>query len=510
MTGEEVADVVVRRVVEATLDRSHLDEIVHETVYTEHARLAGAVTGPHAAEDEAWVAHVRHELAHADAEKQCELVYEVVQHYTTEISGHFDRYVYGVATSIVPEALGLLLHGAVEDRVVLEGETETLRSLVKVGTVMLVPTHVSNLDSMLLGHAIDRLGLPPFAYGAGLNLFSNPVIGFFLRNLGAYTVDRKKTDPLYRTTLRAYAAALLERGQHMLVFPGGTRSRSGAIETHLKKGLLGTTTEALRLAREAHRTRNGVFIVPCTLTYPLVLEASSLIDDWLRAEGGPHYVDVKDEFDRPRRWVDFLKGILELDLRVHVHFGRPFDPVGNAVDARGRSHDPSGRIIDVARYFTIDGKLAEDATRDAEYTRTLSARLVAEYHRGTVALPTSVVAWALFARLRRAQRQPDLFRLLRTLAPDADASVTAVDRADVARDVQEIVTELEAAAARGDVRLAPELHDAEAAIDIALSTFGRYHAVPVVDRVGTKLRVRDANLLFYYRNRLGGVLHEAA
>ena len=49
-----------------------------------------------------------------------------------------------------------------------------------------------------------------------------------------------------------------------------------------------------------------------------------------------------------------------------------------------------------------------------------------------------------------------------------------------------------------------------ATIDVALSTFGRYHAVPVVDRLGAKLRVRDANLLFYYRNRLDGVLHEVA
>jgi glycerol-3-phosphate O-acyltransferase len=453
---------------------------------------------------------VRHDLARADQAKQSELLYDIVQHYTSEISGHFDPNVYGVATRVVPKALGLLLHGAVEDRVVLDGETELLRSLVKVGTVMLVPTHVSNLDSVMLGDAIHRLGLAPFAYGAGLNLFSNTVIGFFLRNLGAYTVDRKKTDPLYRTTLRAYATALLEHGQHMLVFPGGTRSRSGAVETHLKKGLLGTTTVALRLAREEHAARAGVFIVPCTLTYPLVLEASSLIEDWLRAEGGPHYVDVKDESDRPRRWVDFLRGILELDLRVHVQVGRAFDPVGNPVDAQGRSCDPSGRTIDVARYFTVDGKLTEDAARDAGYTRRWSTRLVAEYHRGTVALPTSVLAWALFARLRRAQHQPDLFRLLRTLAPDADASATAVDQGDVARDVRTIIGELEAAAARGEIRIARELRDADAAIELALATFGRYHAVPVVDRIGGRLRVRDPNLLFYYRNRLAGVLHEAA
>ena len=40
--------------------------------------------------------------------------------------------------------------------------------------------------------ALFRLGLPPYTYGAGLNLFSNKMIGFFMHNLGAYKVDRRK------------------------------------------------------------------------------------------------------------------------------------------------------------------------------------------------------------------------------------------------------------------------------------------------------------------------------
>ena len=43
------------------------------------------------------------------------------------------------------------------------------------------------MDSLVLGYAIYRLGLPPVIYGAGLN-FSNLLVGF-MHNLGAYTVD---------------------------------------------------------------------------------------------------------------------------------------------------------------------------------------------------------------------------------------------------------------------------------------------------------------------------------
>jgi glycerol-3-phosphate O-acyltransferase len=35
----------------------------------------------------------------------------------------------------------------------------------------MVPTHQSNLDSLLVGYVIYMMSLPPFAYGAGLNLF---------------------------------------------------------------------------------------------------------------------------------------------------------------------------------------------------------------------------------------------------------------------------------------------------------------------------------------------------
>ena len=65
---------------------------------------------------------------------------------------------------------------------------QALQHAERSGTVVLVPTHASNLDSLVLDYAIYRLGLPPFAYGAGLNLFSNPVLGFFLRHLGTFTV----------------------------------------------------------------------------------------------------------------------------------------------------------------------------------------------------------------------------------------------------------------------------------------------------------------------------------
>ena len=68
-------------------------------------------------------------------------------------------------------------------------------------------------------------GLPPTTYGAGKNLFSNPFISFFMRNLGAYRVDRRLRFELYKDVLKEYSTVLLEHGYHSLFFPGGTRCR---------------------------------------------------------------------------------------------------------------------------------------------------------------------------------------------------------------------------------------------------------------------------------------------
>lgn len=56
-------------------------------------------------------------------------------------------------------------------------------------TMIYVPTHLSNLDSPVFAYALESAGLPPVTYGAGKNLFTNPVLSFFMRNLGAYRVD---------------------------------------------------------------------------------------------------------------------------------------------------------------------------------------------------------------------------------------------------------------------------------------------------------------------------------
>src|SRR5438309_484372 len=79
-----------------------------------------------------------------------------------------------------------------------EGQGADIARLARTGTLVLVPTHLSNLDSIAIGFALERVALPPVNYGAGKNLFGNPLLAFFMRNLGAYRVDRRVKHDLYK------------------------------------------------------------------------------------------------------------------------------------------------------------------------------------------------------------------------------------------------------------------------------------------------------------------------
>jgi glycerol-3-phosphate O-acyltransferase len=504
LVAEAVARVERRVLERARASGTRLDQLVLETIYAERLRLSQAPRAPRHARDAAFIAALRRDLLRGGEGGSRELVARVVRRYAQEVAGDFDARIYRMATTLVPAALGRISgeRSAAQPlaaRMHLSGEIESLCALAARGTILLAPTHVSNVDSLVLGLVIHRLGLPPFAYGAGLNLYANALMGFFMSHLGAYTIDRQKTDPLYRETLKEFVMVLLERGQHNLIFPGGTRSRSGAIERRLKKGLLGTAPSAYRHALESGAARPGIFVVPCTLSYPFVLEAATLIGDFLRSEGGPQYLETRDEFDSSRRWLDFLRGVARLDHGVHIRFSQPLDWMGNELDCEGGSRDPRSHHVAPDAYLRVAGRLVADAARDAEYTRQLAARVVEAYRRDHVALPTQLVAFVMFERFRRGRVGSELLRSLRGPCVEGDVG-------EVLLDLARAQAELEQLERRGKIRSAASLTQTAPArlLNEALEALASYHGRSVVERAGERLCVRDPELLFYYRNRLEG------
>lgn len=427
----------------------------------------------------------------------------LVDHYAREIHNPFSPRAYAFATRVLPAALTRLLSasrgrdllfGDVDPaaKIQLHGPLEELRALTERATVILAPTHVSNLDSPLIGYVLYAAGLPPFAYGAGLNLFSNPAMAFFMRRLGAYTVDRRKRNALYKETLKDYSIEILRRRCHSLFFPGGTRSRSGRLERNLKKGLLGTGLAAWQENLAEGRPDGEVFIVPCTLSIGIVLEAETLIADALAEEGKQRYIIMDDEFSEPRTVATFVRRLLQLDAPVQVVFGRPMDVAGNPVDAELRSLDPHGRPVDRRGYVCDrDGAVVRDEQRDHVYTERVARRLAEAYLRDFVVQSTHLAAWGAWETLRAAHPGLDTFRLVRLTAEER-----VVPRAEVLR---RIAAGLDALA--GYRRVGPP--DAEGVLDEAIRLFAAFHSRRAIDPRGDDLAL-DGELCLYYRNRLDG------
>lgn len=517
---ERIQVEVVSRVVDRYVRKAHdapegyLETLVNDTLYTERQRLERGRSKADRA-DAAYYERVKRRMAHASEGDLRRLLEELATRFVGEVVGNFDERVYRLTTRAVPAGLWALLNamspqrllspGSVRDglarQLKVQGEVEHARSLLDRGTLIVLPTHSSNLDSIIIGYAAYLIGLPPLTYGAGLNLFTNPLLSFFMRNLGAYRVDRRKKAVLYKDVLKEYATCSLEMGYNNLFFPGGTRSRSGAIETRLKKGLLGTGVKAYVGNLRAGRARPALYLVPCTLTYKLVLEGATLIDDHLSEVGKARYIIEDDESSRPRQVLLFMSKLLSLDTRITVTFSRPLDIFGNPVDAEGRSLDARGRWIDAARYVMRGGEPVHDEQRDAQYTREAADEVARAFLRDNVVLSTHLVGYALFNLLNRENPELDLYRLLRT-----GGRTSSFAMAELHAEVDRVLQAVRGRAADGGPRLGDELAggDTQEIVADALKAFSLYHAHPAAVRRGDRVFHEDRNLLLFYGNRLRG------
>jgi glycerol-3-phosphate O-acyltransferase len=506
--------VVAKKLVEARAGGdASLEYVLNDVAYCEIKRLEKTKNGA----ADRWRDLSRRLLSMSEEDKQAELR-GLVRHYGRDVVGNFDARVYRFATGVGPSLLGMLFSPMsslregmaalknLDARIHADGELDVVRACAERGTIVVTPTHSSNMDSPAIGFGLMRAHLPPTTYGAGKNLFSNPFISFFMRNLGAYRVDRRLRFELYKDVLKEYSTVLLEHGYHSLFFPGGTRCRSNILENHLKLGLLGTTATAYKnLVREG-MPHKRLYIVPATINYRLVLEAETLIDDYLAETGKSRYIITDDEFSRLGRILEFFRKILAHEGSVVVRFGRPLDPFGNEVTDDGESLDRAGRLVDPASYVRgADGDVTDDDQRDAEYTRALGKKLAQVYPRLTVFHSTNLLARALYDAVAAAVGTRDIYRLLRAapsqLGLDVGAAVAGVER---------LRQRLAETPAWGSEHPLYTGQTAAQKVDDAVRGMSSYHTRPIVERVGDRLQVVDLKLLYYYQNRTAHIPAEVA
>lgn len=110
-------------------------------------------------------------------------------------------------------------------RVVFRLRVGGVENIPTEGPTLFVANHISMWDPPLIGYALVSRRRVYFM--AKSELFRVPVLGWVIRRLGAFPVERGGAD---RSAIRT-AREVLDRGDALLMFPEGTRNTDGHLQS---------------------------------------------------------------------------------------------------------------------------------------------------------------------------------------------------------------------------------------------------------------------------------------
>jgi glycerol-3-phosphate O-acyltransferase len=187
---------------------------------------------------------------------------------------------------------------------------ERLREAARRGTVVLLPSHKSHVDYVVLSYVLRKnlLELPIVAAGDNLAFFP---IGEVLRRGGAFFIRRDfRGDRLYAAIVDAYVRKLLRDGWAIEFYLEGGRSRTGKLLTP-KVGLLNLVVDAA-MSLEGR----SVAFIPVSIGYERMMEDFELAQEKAGA---------KKQRESARSLLAVADALGDPYGRVSVRFGEPID-----------------------------------------------------------------------------------------------------------------------------------------------------------------------------------------
>jgi glycerol-3-phosphate O-acyltransferase len=187
-------------------------------------------------------------------------------------------YLREIAANPSPTALAVLdvivsrLFQRLFDRFEVHG-LERVAQAAKLSPLVLVPSHRSHFDYLILSWLFYEQHLVPPLVAAGENLSFWPLGPIFRRGGGYFLRRSFAGDRLYATVFRRYVQQLIKDGATQEFFIEGSRSRSGKTLPP-RLGMIGMVLEAY-----ARGVRRDVFLVPVGFSYERLVEERSVVDE---------------------------------------------------------------------------------------------------------------------------------------------------------------------------------------------------------------------------------------
>ncbi|XP_066092120.1 dihydroxyacetone phosphate acyltransferase isoform X2 [Saccopteryx bilineata] len=206
---------------------------------------------------------------------------------------------------------------------------QKLQRAIQEHPVVLLPSHRSYIDFLMLSFLLFNYDLPVPVIAAGVDFLGMRMIGELLRMSGAFFMRRTfGGNKLYWAVFSGYVKTMLRNGYAPVeFFLEGTRSRSAKTLTP-KFGLLNIVMEPF-FKREVFDT----YLVPISISYDKILEETLYVYELL---GVPKPKESTTGLLRARRILSESFG------SIHVYFG---DPVSLRSLAAGKMNQSPYNLV---------------------------------------------------------------------------------------------------------------------------------------------------------------------
>ncbi|KAF7729552.1 hypothetical protein EC973_004227 [Apophysomyces ossiformis] len=232
-------------------------------------------------------------------------------------------------------------------------------------SLLILPSHKSHIDYLVVSYIMFRLGLqiPHIVAGDNLDL---PIVGKVLRSCGAMFIRREwGDDTLYKTLMEEYIGVLLSEGRKLLT---------------PKLGILKVVLDAFVNGRFS-----DCYVVPISLGYDKIIETSSYANELL---GNP-------------KEKESLWGIITNTRLLQLKWGR--------VDARvGKPYSLKGWLEEQIK--TRGPMDLSDINQKSILLKSLGYRVLSDINSISVVMPSALVGTVILTLRGRGVGRSELIR----------------------------------------------------------------------------------------------------
>jgi glycerol-3-phosphate O-acyltransferase len=230
---------------------------------------------------------------------------------TEEIRGYLDEMSAVPSSTSTSQLIWKKLSNWMARAYQLDVDDHGLSEIKKLGeqsSLIFLPNHRSYLDPIILRSTLAKRGFPPNYVLGGDNLAFWPMAPLARRN-GIVFIRREFRDAqVYKLTLRAYLAYLLDNHANLEWYIEGGRSRTGKLRPP-RYGILSYVVDAFVTTTDV-----SAYCVPVSITYDQQHEIGAISAEEMGGSKSPESI----------KWlVQYARDQSRSLGRVHLRFGQP-------------------------------------------------------------------------------------------------------------------------------------------------------------------------------------------